>query len=315
VFFLAAPGGTWAAMPNLTYPRAGLAAAHYGGLLYAIGGFSGSALPGVSLDLVEAFDGAAWSLAPAMKIARRYFAVVVYACPPKVVPAWRPDADCLYAIGGGPNNNSEIALSRSVEVFDGTAWRVLDRGMWLTTPRMQLGAAVHDGRIFAAGGVLPEGQPPPGADTCFDGEAGGVGVQAFRTIEVFNGERWQVLPNCRMPPHPCRGQVALASLGPSLFFGGALQVSTGVVDTLTIDDAGACMWGRPTNWSTPRSDARMATFADRVFVAGGAGTRPLPTWLASVESLQCSQSGQHERWGSIAPLPLGRAIPAVAAVL
>jgi hypothetical protein len=218
----------------------------------------------------------------------------------------------LYAIGGGPKNNSEIALSRSVEVFDGTAWRVLDRSMWLTTPRMQLGAAVHDGRIFVAGGVLPEGAPPSSADTCFDGEPGsGIGQQVFRTIEVFNGERWQLLPNCRMPPHPCRGQVALAALGPSLLFGGALQVSTSVVDSLTIDDAGTCIWGRPTNWSTPRSDARMAAFADRVYAAGGAGTRPLPTWLASVESLQ---GGQNERWGSIAPLPLGRTIPAVAAV-
>merc|ERR1712032_969529 len=142
---------------------------------YAMGGFGDSGLEEtvtgesfvLATDLVEVFDGTSWSTGPSLNIGRRYFGVAVYPC-----PAGTSEGDCLYAIGGGPADNSQVQQSRSVEVFDGIHWRLLDESFWLTEPRMQLGVEVFDGKIFAAGGLPPSGQLPQNENTCFDGSEG-----------------------------------------------------------------------------------------------------------------------------------------------
>jgi hypothetical protein len=277
-----------------------MAAAYFQSNLYAIGGFSWTLSEALSLERVEVFDGSRWSLTASMNIARRYFGAVVYQCHDAVRTM------CLYAIGGGLANDSNVALARSVEMFDGKTWQILPEGLWLRVPRMQHGVAVHQDKIFVAGGAHPFYNLPESQDTCFDGHTHPVGLYTWRTIEVFDGAGWgELKPACSMPLHPCRGQVALASFEDALWFSGAAQDSTADVSVLAYDD-GTCVWKEAPRMNLGRTDTRIAVMSDTLFTVGG--SRAPDFLLTDVEFITWKSS----QWMSAQRLPEGRTIAAVA---
>ena len=132
--------GTWSPAPPLPTTRSQLAAvAGRDGLIYALGGFNGTASGGVELATVEAFDPAtnAWTTKASLLTARAGLAAVT-----------GPDG-LIYAIGG---QNSTAGPLDTVEVYN-PATNAWAPGSSLPAARYNLAAAVGpDGLIYAIGG-------------------------------------------------------------------------------------------------------------------------------------------------------------------
>lgn len=121
-------------------------------LLYAVGGIQS----GVVQNVVEAFDGKTWSLAPPLLQARHNHAVATF-------------QGALYALGGSGNHT----ILSSVEAFDGVSWSLASP---MASQRNGLGAAVFQGKLYAVGGNS-------GAATFLS------------SVEVYDGSGWSTAPS------------------------------------------------------------------------------------------------------------------------
>ncbi|GEM_PF-745893 len=123
---------TWGPKAHMPTTRYRLACAEAGGLLYAIGGFSGMMLH----DDVEAYDPVSdtWASKASMNSTREMLATAVV-------------GGVIYAIGGKAG-----APSATVEAYDPALDQWTSRAP-MPTARHSLSCAVADGRIYAVGGT------------------------------------------------------------------------------------------------------------------------------------------------------------------
>ncbi len=177
-------------------PRRALGAAVFGGRVFAVGGWSGSA---TQLDTVEVFDGVHWIAGPALGVARSQHGLVSLDAALGAVGGWRADGGLV----------SEVEALRA----DETAWRVATH---LPTPRREPGVAVWDGRIVVAGG--------------FDGTSDGDLDGYQDLVEAYEPETdtWSRLPRMNEP----RRGLTLVAIEDALYAIGGYNASgySGVVE-------------------------------------------------------------------------------------
>ena len=162
----------WAEIPSMPTPRGALAAIEYGGKLYAIGGFDGSA----NSPAVEVFDPSSnsWSQRTPLPTPRDHHTAAV-------------SRSRIFVIGGRLNRDPSENLS-IVEAYDPiiNLWTKVTP---MPTARSGIASGVINGLIYVVGGESPRG--------------------TFRETEVYNPDtdRWAGLAPMPTKRHGLGGAV------------------------------------------------------------------------------------------------------------
>jgi hypothetical protein len=198
----------WRTLAPMPTRREGLALGVVNGIIYAVGG-ANNGLGWSTLATVEAYDPATdtWTARASMPTARRGLGVGVV-------------GGALYAIGGEAGGFGTIQVLGTVEAYD-PATNTWVRRAAMPTARADLGVAVVNGRIYAAGGRRSAGQS-----------------NALATMEVYepDGNTWGVgTPMAVARSRPALGVVASLLYAVGGFSGdGASTLASGeVYDVVT----------------------------------------------------------------------------------
>lgn len=281
---------SWSAGPPAPLPpRAELAYGDttHGGMFYAIGG-RGCATPTGVCDNLEQYDPAAasWTTLAPMPTARAGLAAAVV-------------GNAIYAIGGrtatgGPCSQwppftTELA---TVERYD------IDHGVWTTvaslpSPRSDLGAIAHGGKIYVFGGcqIAPMGIDNDGdglvdeddfdgldndGDTLIDEDPPEFAPVFLSDVDVYNPvtDTWSTAPT-DMPT--ARASLVVGKVGNRAYamggWAGGPPLSVNEVYNIAKDG-----WATDTAMITGRGEAGVASHGGRIYVVGGA----LPAFGSSV---------------------------------
>jgi N-acetylneuraminic acid mutarotase len=257
-----------------------------------------------------------WQAAPPLPGARSGFACVT------------TPSGLLLAVGGTPP-----AVAASVQRYDPATqtWSALPD---LPTPRYFLGAALLDGVLYAAGGVLLDGSGVTAAFEAYDLAQETPGQwqtlpplpqaqEALGCVAACCGRLWVVggfygnYPTgypldtvwaydpaarawARMPPVPvARETAAVVSYDGRLYSCGGYTGSQGLADVVQCDPR-APGWTPCAPMPTARSGHGVAVSGDRLYVLGGLGTGG--AFLSSVESY----APACDTWRTEPPLPVAR---------
>jgi N-acetylneuraminic acid mutarotase len=205
----------WTTLSPMPTPRSDLAAAAFGGNVYAVGGLNGSGY----LSTLERYNVASnsWATLASMPTARRLLAAAAAPC------ARRVAGTCLYAIGG----YNGVYLNTVEEYNPSTnTWTTLAN---MPTARSSLAAAAG-AHVYAVGG--------------YDGGTN------LATLEQYNPptDTWATLPNMLT----ARGYLAAAAFGGNVYAVGGINNSKAALSTLERYNVASNTWATLPNMPTAR---------------------------------------------------------------
>lgn len=238
-------GGEWEALAEGPHLQ-GLALVAYGEKLYRIGGFTAKNAEGEDHDLwsqnaVAAIDpeGGEWIELPALPEPRSSHDAAVVGDTIYVVGGWE-------LAGGGENEWHKTAWAMDLSA-EKPEWKALPEPPF---QRRALALAAHEGKLYAIGGMQPEGGPTTRVDI-FDPASG----------------EWKQGPNLV-------GEEDITGFGSSAFAtGGRLYVTTIKGDLQRLTDDGSA-WEIVKQTPTARFFHRMLPIDDKSFViVGGANMK------------------------------------------
>lgn len=222
--------GSAAPLPN----RSEGAAATHGGYLYAVGGRAGGPLADLDRYAVESDT---WISLPDMPTPRRGLAAAVV-------------GNALYAIGGSsgtaPCSGAPLA---TVERYD------IDSQQWTTvaplpSPRSDLAAAAHGGKIYVFGGCT------------------GSTAAVTNAVDVYDpvSDTWSTAPADM--PTPRSSMYAVGARGGTVFViggqAGGVQLATNEAYKIAVDG-----WTADTPMPSPRAEMGVVSHGGRIYTVGG----------------------------------------------
>jgi non-specific serine/threonine protein kinase len=223
--------GEWQSIPPNTVARQELASAVNNGVLWILGGLSGT----TSTPKVEGYNPSTktWQPGPDLPLALNHEMAATYKGEIVVAGGW---------VGQG--DNIQAATSDQVFVLRGQNWVELPR---LKRPRTAGAAAVAGGKLVVFGGQGADGQLVP-------------------QTELFDGTKWTDGPNLPTP----RDHLAGASDGAFVYAVGGRELSASK-NLAAVDryDAGANKWSKLADLPQPRGDLGAAIVGRRLIAAGG----------------------------------------------
>lgn len=242
----------WTRLATLPEARHHIALAAEGGVIYALGGFSGGFPRWQAQAEVFVYDPAADRWRTGVPLPAPRTEGVTAAVQGK-----------LYVIGGRVRANAQASHFNDhedttlTEVFDISTGR-WSRATAAPTARNSAASAVIDGKIYVVGGRQAIKQP--------DGSLRQVNVP---TLEVFDPATGQWTTRAPMPQ--AQGGLAAAAHAGKLFvFGGEQWVpEQRVFSESWVYDPAADRWSALPSLPTPRHGLGAATIGDRIHVFGG----------------------------------------------
>jgi N-acetylneuraminic acid mutarotase len=318
------PPITWATKRPMPTPRTELGVATVNNRLYAIGGYSGTALPGSVLQTVEEYDPAAdtWTRKADMPTPRRQLVVVAV-------------NGRIYAIGGASftSNTSSVIYSYATEEYDPATdtWTAkasmpTDGGVNSILGNRFIGGAAANGKIYIAVYNNP-GTPwlthaheydpatntwtsktaPPFNYTRYAVASHGNKVYALSDIGEFAEydpakDAWTIQP----PTTTSRFRTGFTSSGGKLYSvgGGTGSSATSAVEEF---DPVTHNWAVRASLPSARTSVSAGEVSGRLYAVGGSSntseSNPIPLTTLEEGSLPPS--------GSVLQIPTGDAVTAI----
>lgn len=269
-----AQGGTWIKKANMPTARHWLSTSTVDGVIYAIGGVTGSVQP--VLSTVEAYNPLTdtWTTKADMLTPR-------YGLSTSVVDG------IIYAIGGGLD--SSYLTTSTVEAYNPTTdtWTTLAD---MPTPRAYVSTTVVDGIIYAMGGIQE-----PGPRSNFEG------VPAVEAYDPATNT-WTALADILTPR---AGLHASVVNGKIYAMGGAVDINSPGLPTVEVYDPATNTWATKADMLTPRVILATSVVEGIIYAIGGTLESSGSTWPAI--STAEAYNPATDTWTALADMPTARA--------
>lgn len=316
------PPITWTAKTHMPTPRTEFGVATVNNKIYAIGGYSGTGLPGSVLQTVEEYDPLTdiWTLKAAMPTPRRQLVVVAV-------------NNKIYAIGGVnfTSNKSSVTYSYETEEYDPATDSWAPKASMPTGGTNNIlgnrfiGGAAANGKVYIAA-YNNSGSSPITLALEYDPATN---VWTHKTLPPFSYTRYSVasqdnkvyalsdvgefaeydpLKNIwtlRPPTSTSRFWTGLTSVGGKLFsVGGGDGSST--VNTVEEYDPATQNWAVRASMPSPRASVALGAVSGKLYAIGGSSntSEDFPSPLTTVEE------GSIPPQSSVLQIPTGDAVTA-----